>query len=90
MNNETADIIIATNFYNYVAHRIRARLKADLSEEKIPNMEFEFQLDTSKLSEFIYEKKYFHTISISDNIYILIDFYVNNYILLRICIFLIQ
>lgn len=58
MNNETADIIIATNFYNYVAHRIRARLKADLSEESIPDMEFEFQLDTSKLSQFIYEKQY--------------------------------
>ncbi len=57
VNNEIIDVITETSFYNYLAHRIRIRLKADLSEEQIPKTEFKFQLDNSTLSEFIYENQ---------------------------------
>ncbi|WP_299104985.1 ATP-binding protein [uncultured Tenacibaculum sp.] len=58
VNNHTIETIIETSFYNYLEHRIRLRLKSDLSEEPIQDKEFKFQLDNSALSQFIYENQF--------------------------------
>lgn len=57
-NNELLDVITETSFYNYLAHRIRMRLKADLSDELIPKTKFQFQLDNSVLTTFIHKQQF--------------------------------
>lgn len=57
-NNEMLEVVTETSFYNYLAHRIRTRLKADLSEAAVSENEFQFQLNDSKLSHFIYENQF--------------------------------
>ncbi|WGH74149.1 ATP-binding protein [Tenacibaculum tangerinum] len=58
MKSEIADIMIENSFYNYLAYRIRERLKLELKREPKRNTEIRFQLDNSKLSKFIYKNQF--------------------------------
>lgn len=57
-NNKMLEVVTETSFYNYLAFRIRKRLKADLNEDNIIDTEVEFQLDDSELSQFIYKNQF--------------------------------